>query len=141
MKKCIGGHAKNVKCTHCTVDPVRTGNGVPRNALGWPLMDPEEMTDDQLRREAGRWRRTAMSTGPGTVGHNNWLKYADAYVSRGLATPEQVRNYEELPCWHLWMGWTNIEVCELCEETRVLPDDPGDQVSKRSWLDAIKWWK
>lgn len=68
MKKCIGGHAEDVRCVHCTVDPVRTGNGVPRNALGWPLLTPEEMTDDQLRREAGRWRKTAMHAGPGTVG-------------------------------------------------------------------------
>jgi len=139
MKKCIGGHAEDVQCVHCTMDPVRTGNGVPRNALGWPLLTPDEMTDDQLRREANRWRASAGETGHGTVSHGEWIKYAGAYARRGLATSHQIRNYEELQCCHLWMGWTDIEVCELCEETRVIPPDP--EVSKRSWLDAIKWWK
>lgn len=49
---------------------------VPRNALGWPTVEPKYFTEAQLRKECEQWRTTALNTGRGTIGYSEWEKYA-----------------------------------------------------------------
>jgi hypothetical protein len=109
------------------------GNDVPRTLNGWPAVTPQEMTDEQVRREANRWRITAMSTGAGTVGHNEWTNYCEEYSRRGLISPDAWTTYEELQCQHLWVGWDHVEVCELCEAVHGIPPDPAKRPWWRFW--------
>lgn len=127
MKKCIGGHAEDVQCVHCTMDPVRTGNGVPRNALGWPLSDLSQFTDIQLVAEAMTWRNAAMDTGSiATVSNLEWQKYCGELARRGLMSEMHIDAYPDL----LLLDWVQPYLKK-----------PQTEVSMRTWLDAIKWWR
>lgn len=69
---------------------------VPRSANGWPLIEPEAMTDIQLVKEAYSWRSTALHTHPGTVGGALWDKYTAELVKRGIMTEEDRQVYRSL---------------------------------------------
>lgn len=57
---------------------------VPRTAVGWPTVGPEFFNEAQLRKEGEHWRKTALNTRPGTVGYEEWKKYADELHNRGF---------------------------------------------------------
>ena len=57
---------------------------IPRNANGWPTVEPEFFTERQLRKEGESWRKTALETYKGTVGYEEWEKYARELHVRGF---------------------------------------------------------
>lgn len=38
----------------------------------------------------------------------------------------QVRVQLKAVCQHLWVGWTDIEACELCNTTRPIVEPPNE---------------
>lgn len=38
----------------------------------------------------------------------------------------QVRKRLKETCNHLWVGWTDIEACELCNTTRPIVESPNE---------------
>jgi len=69
---------------------------IPRNAMGWPVIEPKFMNEYQLRVEGEKWRKTALDTCTGTVGCDHWEKYAKELVERGFVEIVDPR----IPLWN-----------------------------------------
>jgi hypothetical protein len=63
---------------------------VPRNANGWPTIEPNFFTLDQLLLEAEKWRSCANNEAR-TVGKSHWHKYTDELINRGFMDEVDVR--------------------------------------------------
>ncbi|EDL7894805.1 hypothetical protein CUU87_15840 [Salmonella enterica subsp. enterica serovar Typhimurium] len=68
---------------------------IPRNDKGWPTIEVEDMTVDQLKAEAAGWCHSASKTARGTMSNIMWGRYYDELVKRGVVLPEN--KYDYLP--------------------------------------------
>lgn len=60
---------------------------VPRNANGWPTVEPKFFTETQLRMELKRWagcKDDLAGDGSRTVGHAEYDMYAAELLRRGF---------------------------------------------------------
>ena len=82
------------------------GCEVPRTKNGWPTIEPEAFDDLQLFYEAARWRSTARSTGPQTVGGSCWVKYTDELIRRHLMDEDCQKRHDIRKV--LKKGWNDL---------------------------------
>lgn len=68
-------------------------NDVPRSANGWPTIEPNAFTLEQLLVEAEKWRNSGDH--PDTVGQKEWRKYTKELVRRGFLDEVEVRTWKE----------------------------------------------
>jgi len=61
---------------------------VPRNAHGWPTVEPRFFTLPQLIREARSWSSWDER---GTVEHAQWEKYTSELLTRGFSTATEIQ--------------------------------------------------
>lgn len=71
-------------------------DGVPRNAMGWPVIEPRQMTTIQLIREAEKWAGDDNSDcrGRGPTQIEEFKKYAGELMSRGYLEELEFRKWE-----------------------------------------------
>ncbi len=67
-------------------------NDIPRTANGWPTVEPNFFTMEQLLEEADNWR-SCSGNADTTVGKKNWNKYTGELISRGFIDASDVRTW------------------------------------------------
>ena len=78
-------HAKGIVDGHLTDHT----HDVPRNANGWPTIEPKFFTLDQLLIEAENWRN--VGDHPNTVGQGKWKLYTQELMDRGFMDETDVK--------------------------------------------------